>query len=77
MKQIHKAGQDLESERVLAAIMDCAEESKKRSKNCYQANSLGPICILQIFRNNPTRGFRVRAETSGVSAGGGRTQQKQ
>ena len=39
----------------------------------YQANSPGPVCILQIFGNNPIRGFRVRAETSG----GRRTRQKQ
>ena len=51
---------------------------KKRKKNKnYQANSPGPVsvCILQIFGNNPSRGFRVRAETNG--GGGGRTQQKQ
>ena len=45
----------------------------KTQKKNYQANFPGPVCILQIFGNNPSRGFRVRAETSG----GGRTQQKQ
>ena len=54
--------------------MDFVEKNEKRKKN-YQANSPGPVCILQIFGNNPSRGFRVGAETSG--GGGGRTQQKQ
>ena len=40
----------------------------------YQANSPGPVCILQIFGNNLSRGFSVRAETNG---GGGWTQRKQ
>ena len=57
----------------LVAILDFVEETEKRKK--IQANSPGPVCILQIFGNNPSRGFRVRAETSG--GGGGRTQQKQ
>ena len=48
----------------------------KNAKKIHQANSPGPVCILQIFGNNPSRGFRVRAETSG-GGGGGRTQQKQ
>ena len=47
----------------------------ENAKKIYQANSPGPVCILQIFGNNPSRGFRVRAETSG--GGGARTQQKQ
>ena len=46
----------------------------KNAKKNHQTNSPGPVCILQIFGNNPSRGFRVKAETSG---GGGRTQQKQ
>ena len=51
----------------------------KKLKNAkkYQANSPGPVCILQIFGKNPNKGFRVRAETSGGGGGGGRTQQKQ
>ena len=44
-----------------------------KNKN-YRANSPGPVCILQIFGNNPSRGFQVRAETSG--GGGGRTRQQ-
>ena len=58
----------------MAAILDFVEKTEKRKKKIYQANSPGPVCILQIFGNNPSRGLRVRAETSG---GGGRTQQKQ
>ena len=38
---------------------------KNAKKKIYQKNSPGPVCILQIFGNNPSRGFRVRAETSG------------
>ena len=56
---------------ILVAILDFVEGTEKRPKKL--ANSLGPICILQIFRNNLRRGFRVRAETSD----GGQTQQKQ
>ena len=48
---------------------------KNTKKNIYQTNSPGPVCILQIFGNNPSRGFGVRAETS--DGGGGRTRQKQ
>ena len=40
----------------------------------YQVNSPGAIWILQIFGNNPSRGFKVRAKTK---CGGGQTQQKQ
>ena len=50
--------------RILAAILDFVEKTEKRKKN-YQANSPGPVSILHIFGNNPSRGFRVRAETSG------------
>ena len=55
MKQIHKAVQALESDRILAAILDFVEEAEKRRKKIYRASFLGPICILQIFRNNPSR----------------------
>ena len=53
--------------RILAAILDFVKETEKCKKTIY-TNSPGPVCILQIFGNNPSRGFRVRAETSG---GGG------
>ena len=57
MKQIHEAVRALESDmyRILAAILDFVKEAKK-VKNLYRANSLGPKCILQIIRNNPSRG---------------------
>ena len=61
---------------ILVAILDFVDETGKRKKKNYQANSTGPVCILQIFGNNLSRGFRVRAETSG-GGGGGRTSQKQ
>ena len=63
MKQINEAVQ------ALACAIGFWRPSWKKN---YQANSPGPVCILQIFGNNPSGGFRVRAETSG---GGGRTQQ--
>ena len=71
MKQIDEA-----VHRILAAILDFVEETEKRKK-IHQANSPGPVCILQIFGNNLSRGFRVRAETSVGVGGGGRTRQKQ
>ena len=66
MKQIDEAVQALAcANRNLAAILDFVEETLKRKKIIYQANSSGPVCILQIFGNNPSRGFQVKAETSG------------
>ena len=57
--------------------MDFVEETEKRKKN-YQANSPGPVCMLQIFGNNPSKGFLVRAETKcGGGDCGGQTLQKQ
>ena len=53
MKQIHEAVKALE--RILAAILDFVEEAEQHKKN-YRENFPGPICILQIFRNNPSRG---------------------
>ena len=55
-------------------IMLKKQNPPPKKKKIYQTNSPGPVCILQIFGNDPSRGLRVRAETSG---GGGRTQQKQ
>ena len=40
---------------ILAAILDFVEKAEKRKK-INRANFLRPICILQIFRNNPGRG---------------------
>ena len=56
--------------RILAAILDFVEETEKRKKKILPGNSPGPVCILQIFGNNPSRGFRVRAETAAAAAGG-------
>ena len=36
--------------------MEFVEEAEKTEKKIYRANFRGPICILQIFRNNPSRG---------------------
>ena len=66
MKQIHEAVEALESD------IGFWRPSWKTQKKNYQANPPGPVCILQIFGNNPSRGFRVRAETK---SGGGRAQQ--
>ena len=72
MKQIDKAVQAL-----ACAIgfwrpsLILFKKTKKRKEKNYQANSPGPVCILQIFEINPSRGFRVRAETSGGGGGGG------
>ena len=75
MKQIDKAVQGVACAigfwRPSWILLKKLENAKKK---IHQANSPGPVCILQIFGNNPSRGFRVRAETSG---GGGRIQQKQ
>ena len=38
-----------------------------RPKKNYQGNSPGPVCILQIFGNSLSMGFRVRAETKCLS----------
>ena len=60
--------------RILAAILDFVEEAEKREKKLPGKFSRA-VCILQIFGNNPSRFFGVRAETSGGS--GERTPQKQ
>ena len=62
MKQIHEAAQALES----GIGFWRPSWIKKRKKR--------PICVLQIFGNNPSKGFRVRAQTK---CGGERLQQKQ
>ena len=56
MKQINKAVQALESDiGFWRSFLDFAEDGEKRRKIVH-GNFLGPICILQIFRNNPSRG---------------------
>ena len=69
MKQIHKAVQALESDIGFWRPSWILLKKLKNAKKIHQANSPGPVCILQIFGNNPSRGFRVRAETSGVGGG--------
>ena len=56
MKQIHKAIQALESDIGYLRPSWILLKKLKNVKNIYRANSSGPICILQIFRNNPSRG---------------------
>ena len=63
----------LNRHKILEAILNFVEKNEKK----FQANSPGPVCILQIFWNNPSREFQVRAETKCGSGGGDRqTQQK-
>ena len=62
-KQNHEAVQALKSDIGFWRPSLSLLKKLKKEKNNYQANSPGPICILQIFGNNPSRGFRVRAET--------------
>ena len=58
-----------ERHRILVAILDFAEEAEN-AKNIYLANLSGPICILQILRNNPNRGVWVfmNSENKGEQA---------
>ena len=65
MKQIDEAVQALESDIGFWQPSWILVKKLKNDKKIYQANFPGPICILQIFINNPSRGYRVRAETSG------------
>ena len=61
MKQIYEAVQALESDIGFWRLSkDFVEEAEKRPIN-YGGNSLGPICKLQIFRNNQSRGFKQNA----------------
>ena len=53
IKQIHEAVQALESD--IGFWLPSWILLKKAEKN-YRANSLEPIYLLQIFRNNPSRG---------------------
>ena len=55
MTQIYEAVQALESDiRFWRPSWILLKKLKNAPKN-YRANFLGPICILQIFRNNPSR----------------------
>ena len=57
--------------RILAAILDFVGETKKRKKKNYQTNSPGPVCILQLFGNNPSTGFRKEHKQVAAAAAGG------
>ena len=56
MEQIHKAVQALESDIKFWWLSWILLKKLKNAKKNYRANFLGPICILQIFGNNPSRG---------------------
>ena len=56
MKQIHKAVQALKSDIKFWRLSWILLKKLKNAKKNYWANFLGPICILQIFGNNPSRG---------------------
>ena len=55
MKQMTVTGSSSrEQHRILAAILDFVEETEKCEKK-YQANSPGPVYILQIFGGEQTQ----------------------
>ena len=56
MKQIHKAVQALESDIGFWRPSWILLKKLKNAETINRANFTGPICILQIFRNNPSRG---------------------
>ena len=56
MKQIHKAVQALESDIGFWRPLWILLKKLKNAEKFYRANFLGPTFILQIFRNNPSRG---------------------
>ena len=72
MKQIHEAVQALESDigfwRPSWILLKQVKNAKKK------INRQIPQASMQIFGNNPSRGFQMRAETK---CGGGRAQHKQ
>ena len=78
MKQIDEAVQALVCAigfwRPSWILLEKLEDAKKKFTRQIPT---GPVCILQIFGNNPSRGFRVRAETRAGGGGSGQTQQKQ
>ena len=56
MKQIHEAVEAQDSDIGFWRPSWILLKKLKNALKNYRANSLGPICILQIFRNNPSRG---------------------
>ena len=63
MKQIDEAVQALACAIRFSRPSWILLKKVKNAKKNHQANFPGLVCILQIFGNNPSRGFRVRAET--------------
>ena len=59
MKQIHEAVQALESDIGFWRPSWILLKKLKNVKKIYRENSLGPICILQIFKNNLSRGVKL------------------
>ena len=56
MTQIHEAVQALESDMGFWRPSWILLKKLTNAEKIYRANSLGPISILQIFRNNLSRG---------------------
>ena len=56
MKQIHKAVQALESDIGYWGPSWILLKKLKSAEKIHRANFPGPVFILQIFRNNPSRG---------------------
>ena len=52
MKQIHEAVHALESDIGFWQTSWILLKKLKNAKKIYRTNSIGPTCILQIFRNN-------------------------
>ena len=63
MKQIQKAVQALESDIGFWQSSWILLKKLKNAPKNYRANFLGPICILQFFRNNPGRGVWLYYQT--------------
>ena len=57
MKQIQEVVPALESDIGFWQPSWILLKKLKNGKKNYLANSPGPVCILQIFGNNPSRGF--------------------
>ena len=76
VKQINEAVQALSSAIRFWRPSWILLKKLKNVKKKFPGKFPRPLIILQIFGNNPNRGFRVRVETSGGSDRG-QTQQKQ
>ena len=56
MKYIHEAIQALEIDMGFWWPTGIFLKKLKNTQKNHRANTLGPICLLQIFSNNPSRG---------------------